>query len=227
MISHKHQFIYVHIPKTAGTSIGSAFGDYQEDDSRLRQDHRLIRNIADTVPPWQSGKYRPAELSRFIYQRFCAVRDGVEVVSQQQYESYFKFAFVRNPWERVYSWYRNVMRDPLHQRELNVSGDLSFDNFVDSQLQQWAMRPQFNWLTDRQGNIAVDFVGRFERLGADFELVCNKIGMEPPELPAMLSTGGHTYADAYSDQARRKIAQFYRFEIEYFDYQFTQGQVLR
>ena len=54
----------------------------------------------------------------------------IAVITKEQYESYFKFTFIRNPWERAYSWYKNVMRDENHKRSHNIISQIPFNEFL-------------------------------------------------------------------------------------------------
>ena len=84
------------------------------------QDHRTIRQIEpeaeavgalDKVRAWLGGAEEPTD---------------PQTVTPRQYQSYFKFTFVRNPWARAFSWYRNVMDDERHQAKHGVPADCSF-----------------------------------------------------------------------------------------------------
>lgn len=220
MISHELKCIYIHIPKTAGTSVESCFGEHKSMDERLKQDHRTLINIKHSVPPWQLGSLSPVKYIKYINQRRKAKRDHVQVLNAQQFETYFKFAFVRNPWDRVFSWYRNVMRDPLHQEELNVKPDLPFNVFMQEHLSQWALRPQTDWLFDENNKIGVDFVGRFENLNEDFQHIASMLKLGDIELPNFLDSGKPEYRDAYDNKTKDVIYQKYKKEIELFNYDF-------
>lgn len=220
MISHKLKCIYVHIPKTAGTSVESCFGEHKSLDKRLRQDHRTLINIKQTIPPWQYGSFRPKRYMQYMNQRYKAKRDGVQVINAQQYDSYFKFSFVRNPWDRVYSWYRNVMRDPLHQKELGIRPDTPFKEFVYQHLSQWALRPQTDWIFDEKNELGVDFVGRFENLNDDFNHIAKILHLGDMELPNFLDSGNPVYRDAYDDKTIDLIYLKYKTEIDLFSYSF-------
>jgi hypothetical protein len=90
-------------------------------------------------------------------------------------DEYFKFGFVRNPWDRVVSLYCRREGQLIGQR-------MSFDAFVDwieyasdTCVHPSRHRYQIDWFRDDKGDIAVDFIGKFENLESDFRYVCRHL----------------------------------------------------
>ncbi len=129
---------------------------------------------------------------------------------------YFKFAFVRHPWDRLVSFYtyaRNVLARTLPQIE-------SFDGLLRAvdRDEPWtrgifALRPQGDFVA------GTDFTGRFERLAADFAQVCARLGIAP-DLGRRNAFAHPPYAQCYDDWSRGFVAERYRRDIEEFDYRF-------
>ncbi len=168
MISHRHRCIFVHIPKNAGQSVEHVFlgleGLTWESRGRL-----LLRPNPDP----KLGPPRLAHLSAWQY-------TSCGHVSPEQFAAYYKFAFVRNPWDRVVSFYKY----------LGYSKWCSFRTFVLRHLvgsewvkRRWFMAPQCEYLIDPDGMTLVDFVGRFERLESDFSKVCEALSIPAVPLP--------------------------------------------
>jgi hypothetical protein len=221
MISHRHKCFFIHIPKTAGTSIAQYFAGADAGHSSA-QDHRSIRNLENALFPATIENFFSLDLARYFYQRYAARLEGLPRHSREQFNSYFKFAFVRNPWARVYSWYKNVMRDNNHKNEHNISDEISLEEFLTSHGNSWALRPQLSWITDRNGTIAIDFIGRFENLSVDFETVCRRLNIDDPQLPETLISNNPSWVDEYDNNSRKLVHERYAAEIEYFDYSFDQ-----
>lgn len=224
MISHRYHCLFIHIPKCAGTSIEKKLGHFTE-QRRGVQDHRTLRDYEPVSPAvflrlLRSGD--PYMTWRRHCRRFVWEAAGLAgPLTRAQFQHYFKFTFVRNPWARVHSWYQNVLRDSHHQRRLGLSADVDFDAFLQRCPDLYETHPQTWWLQDSRGALAMDFIGRFENLKEDFAQVAERIGLEDAELPWLVKGGGgESYTEAYSDEGRARVAQVYAEEIEQFGYRF-------
>jgi len=225
MISHKHKCIFIHIPKCAGTSIESVLGHLDEHSGKGGQDHRSIRMIEQ---PFLNSAVLSSKENMLIalhrlrrkYKKQANPNNNL-IVSNEQYRDYYKFTFVRNPWSRAFSWYKNVMRDELHQKSHGVSNDISFSDFLKLFVGKLALRPQTYWLKDFKGNVPFDYIGRFEKLNEDFMHVCASLGLADVELPHALQGGGDDYQEHYDKKSIQIISEVYKEEISLFGYKFT------
>jgi hypothetical protein len=141
-------------------------------------------------------------------------------VNRDQFESYLKFAFIRNPYARTHSWYRHVIRDEVLRKKKGVSDDCSFDQFLERHGHDWALRPQVFWLKDLSGKINMDYIGRFENLLQDFETVADKIGLENPELEHTMKSPSTDWQAEYSDFSRSWVEKHQKEDLELLNYTF-------
>lgn len=227
MICNEHRCIFVHIPKVAGQSIEQFFMQRQGLDWEL--DRETLYLHANNDP--RRGTEKLAHLSAAEY-----VACGH--VAAEQFSTYFKFSFVRNPWARILSEY--LYRNYLHHR--------SFKHFVLEKQPKpgWGdkyrhVMPQFDMLYDADGHLLVDYVGRFENLQADFDLVCARLEIHDSKLPHRNSSGKDSRVrkrrirnvllqngeniktslhDFYDAETREAVAEMYRKDIETFGYEF-------
>lgn len=223
MISHQHKCIFIHIPKCAGTSIEKVLGHYDLYDGRRKQDHRSLRMIE-----------KPLSISSFtsadnLYEYLRSLNNIIKshpnpknklTVSKEQYKSYYKFSIVRNPWDRVYSWYKNVLRDQKHMEVLNLPSNVSFKDFLLGNLGKDKLRPQTYWLKNYKGNVEMDFIGKFENLALDFSNIAEVLNLGSQNLPHELKSSSSVYTDFYNDELKDIVWKFYKEEIKLFDYEF-------
>ena len=154
----------------------------------------------------------------------------------------FSFAFVRNPWDRLVSCYRDKIRGEvegytyftirpgvancLARFDAFIPG-MSFADFVVAVASirdedaDGHFRSQHTFVTDEEGKIGVDFIGRFERLAEDFRFVQERIGLPRNELPWLQKArAAASYTDFYSNETRQIAGQRFRQDIEMFGYEF-------
>lgn len=220
MISHEFKCIFIHIPKTAGTSIEKKLGLFPEHGSkRGLQDHRTIAEIEPLTIKQTLSRACPGNAEWLWPNIKNRIRCGNEI-APKQFNAYYKFTVVRNPWGRAFSWYRNVMRDPHHKKTLQLPSNCTFKEFVTRHLTGPIMRPQTSWLKDTSGNLAMDFIGRFENLENDFSVICQRLGFDNSDLPKVMMGDGSDYTKYYDEQSAEIIAKRYAEEIALFSYRF-------
>tara|TARA_Y100001934_G_C12005935_1_gene609892 strand:+ start:173 stop:712 length:540 start_codon:yes stop_codon:yes gene_type:complete len=131
----------------------------------------------------------------------------------ERYPEYFSFSFVRNPWDRLLSFY------------IKCGG--STDSVVD--FKKWLSMYPYNtrhsmsmsdFILNRSNQPIVDFIGRYERLDDDFGSVCDKLGISPSKLPCLNSTEHPNYVDYYDEEARHLVGCVCSRDIEVFNYEF-------
>ena len=231
MISKKHKCVFLHVPKTAGQSVERVF---------LRLNGLTWENRAPLLLKKNVGiEGAPERLSHLTAPQYV----DLGFMQQDEFDSFYKFAFVRNPWDRVYSMYKYLNYKPF----------MSFDQFVE-RLPIWQRKnPMFfgnqvDYVSIKGKNIA-NRLGRFETLQDDFNLVCQDLGLPLTELPhinkvqqpkrkklikevlqqpmlllyAMSKTSepmAKNYMAAYSESSKSFVRAFYKADIETFNYTF-------
>jgi len=137
------------------------------------------------------------------------------------WEDRFKFSFVRNPWERVASWYvyfKSLSILPLKPFKYYVLSDNFFmENKHSPEFVYIDPFTQKHYLATPSGEILVDFIGRFENIEEDFIRLCESLDFTPPTLPKLNSVGGD-YRKMYTDEMVERVAQRCKWDIDTFGY---------
>jgi len=222
MISHKYKCIFIHIPKCAGTSIESALGHLDGHVGRGGQDHRSLRMIEPLSFKCLLSKGNRKELlNRLRYKKKVILNKNNKItVNKSEYEEYFKFTVVRNPWARAYSWYQNVMRDEQHRKTHNIVGDMSLNTFLKKFAGKGMLKPQVDYLKDFSGNINMDYIIYFENLEEGFNEVVKRMGLSDITLPHKIKGSTANYEKAYDKDSIKLIEDIYKEEIKLFNYSF-------
>lgn len=187
--------LFVHIPKSAGISVGySLYG-------RKTGDHRTIADY-----------------------KLCLTRS--------EFASFFKFTFVRNPWDRLFSAYSHMKRGGRNQHDFDwsqkyLSGYNSFDDFVSDWVNEdnvrlgLHFRPQYEFLCSKGSTPEVDRICRFENIAKDYEDVRRKLGVGT-ELATHNATSSEKkdYRSYYNRKTIAIVESVYRQDIETFGYNF-------
>ncbi len=159
------------------------------------------------------------------------------IYEQEAFDTYFKFTFVRNPWDRLFSAYRFLLKGGMYERDRiwaqdNIARFNDFDDFVLNWVrperldEHVVFKPQHSFLTvPWRSGVRVDFVGYYENIDDDFESIRQTLGLPDNRRLARENLTGpgiqsSAYLKAYSDAARARVADVYRRDIELFGYSY-------
>ncbi|HTA46988.1 MAG TPA: sulfotransferase family 2 domain-containing protein [Bryobacteraceae bacterium] len=206
MISHKLRCIFVHVPKTGGTSIEDVIWPAE------RTEEDLWMGFVSA----HGNKYQTGGLQHLL------ARQIRQEVGDEIFGDYFKFAIVRNPWDRSVSQFCYTrIRTDLHEL-IGMTAETSFSEYLalieGHEHVQW--QPQFDFLYDADGSILVDFVGRFERLEQDARSIFSRLSLETGTLPHANASDRRPYREYFDASCKRRIERLYGQDIEAFGYEF-------
>lgn len=134
-------------------------------------------------------------------------------VGEKVWNEYYKFSFIRNPWEKLVSSYH-------YNHEKWVPKNTSFENYV----KLWNTGSQITRHPPQNSpylNEDIDFIGRFEKLEEDFQLICKKRGILNTGLPHMNKTSHRHYSEYYTEEMIEIVAKKFSEDIERFEYKFV------
>jgi hypothetical protein len=171
-------------------------------------------------------------------------------ISEELYDSYFTFTFVRNPWGRMVSVYKHF----------NYHRIMSFEDFLKVEFPKlrehryYFIKPQVEYIFNKDDKQLVNFIGRFENFQSDFEYIKDKLAHEVSNLEVVNASVksysvynrwnlkylyktlkakpylthtlklhndiGGSYQTMYTAEAKAIVDEFYKADIEKFDYTF-------
>lgn len=207
LISNDHRFIFVHIPKTAGLSITDALQPYAENNPRKGW-RRLLSHLPVPEDPHKAA-FRVHVSARWARLKLPAA----------VFDSYCKFAVVRNPYDRAVSYFHFLTQKTDHHRHHKVR-DLTFPQYLDHVAEQRRNDTQFDCVADKDGRLLIDKVLRIETLDADFAALCADLGLSGVRpLPQHNTSKRGDYLEYFGDEGvRRKVAELFAVDFEAFGY---------
>lgn len=202
MISHDFKTIFVHIPKTGGTSVESMFG------------------LVETIP--HKKRFREMEVKGKHW--------GIEEMIEEYplyLNSYYKWTIVRNPWERDLSLY-NMMKGQIKYRHLSFKQFLKeviqyhlelehpdFKNLV--------FRNQIEYIT-KDNHVAVNDIIRYENINQGWERVCNKINKPFEKLRHLRKATKLTIDQYYDQESIDLVAKMRAEDIKFLNYDYSEAK---
>lgn len=219
-ISHRYRIIFIHIQKAGGSSIQRLFEQL---------DPELVTNIA--IDP---AKQRP---------KHCFARDIAEVIDDEMFRAYTSFSVVRNPFDRLVSWYwmlklrsfeeenpdiietagdkvNFALIDELNRHASDFEGFVKLPESHPGGLFQRFFFNQLDFLTDTNGEVMVNQVLRFENLAADFAQFAAQQGFSA-DLPHSNKTPrAADYRQYYNDTSQQLITARFQRDLDHFSYHF-------
>lgn len=158
---------------------------------------------------------------------------------REEYDDYFKFTVVRNPWDRVVSAYFYLKNGGINaedrrwaKRHLLRYPD--FETFVKRWINRrnvrtWIhFRPQFKYACTPKSRPALDFIAYFENIDKDFEIICDRLGRDASLIHFNKTRGKRKdYREYYTPETRRIVSEAYPEDIEYFGYDFDNAGLPR
>ena len=205
IISHRHRFIFVAVPKTGTHSIREALrphlGEGDEEQARLFVEKKFKEPVLASLG---HGHISLAQLR--------------SQMDRWLFDSYFKFGFVRNPFARFVSYCAFVTsktaafeRDPKAvMREVIAAPPRGHIIF----------QPQHQFLADATGALLTDFVGRVESIQADFDSLCDRLGIPSAVLGHKNSSQHGDYRSYYDQELVDGVGQLFARDLELFGYDF-------
>jgi hypothetical protein len=220
-IFKEHKCIHVHIPKTAGTTINAALGIID----LFGTDKPIVNEYNTDI------MYGFTEKLEFDHMTASQL---MQFIPEKVWFPFFKFAFVRNPYDRLLSQYCYASKH-MDYRMMSEEYFESFPTFIQSlaryydeyekdcsQMQMSHYIPQWKFVTDSDGKLLVDYIGKFESFNAHFKFVLDTCKITPhfdPFTTKLQASEHRVWTDHYDNDTKRTVYNLYKGDFKMFDYE--------
>jgi len=208
MISDSKNFIFIHIPKCAGSSIQEYLLSYV--------DYGFIEHNKKGLIKFTDNKYHLKKHSTALATR--------RAIGTKLWKSYFKFSCVRNPYARFISCYFWALKDryKLTNEEYERIDKKNIDiNYAKVIIEMGFCRSQRRWL-QTNGKVNMDYIMRVESLQSDWNNVCKAIGIPRTTIPALNTNKYDIGADYYWDKKLYNlVTDKYKCDLDEFGYKYN------
>ena len=204
IISHKHKFIFFAIPKTGTHSVRQALREHFGPDD------------IEQVGLFVQKRFSFPELKDFS-SGHVSVKQIQPIIGDAVFNEYFKFAFVRNPFDRFVSYCSFMSRDT----GAFAANPKEFMKYILMQLKpldHLLFKPQCEFVVDQDEKLAVNFIGRNESMHNSYDEICSKIGIPSATLGLVNSSLHRPYMEYYDSETLELVTNQYKKDFDLFGY---------
>jgi hypothetical protein len=211
MISYIHKCIFIHIPRTGGTSIENLIWPTGPAGKRTERD--LWMGFVDKY----HNKHQTGGLQHLFATHILSE------VGDATFTRYFKFSIVRNPWDKAVSQFAYMVKRKDLRNFIGMKQDDCFKRYLEliSRKRHVQWEQQVRFLRDAEGAWLVDYVGRYEVFSQSVDHILKSLGLETCTIPHEKRSERGSYQDYYNDESREIVAQLYKEDIEAFGYSYA------
>ena len=203
-LSHEHKFFFIHVEKTGGSSVNTVLMN----SGHLNKDVDILKKTG--IINFKQPQFRGTE----YYGGDRGAQECIGLFGDDIWDEYFTFAFVRNPWDRMYSWYRYLINDGAMTADISLKTWLLNYNFK-------GRMKQTTYFLDKDGKNRMKFLGRYENLQADFDKICNTLNFPTQKLPHInKSPNKLPYYEFYNIETKSVVSKIFAEEIKLLEYEY-------
>jgi hypothetical protein len=206
IISHQHRFIFAAIPKTGTHAVRQALREHMSPED------------LEQVGLFVQKRFPFAELAQIAHGHLT-LQQVRPFIGEETFSGYFKFAFVRNPFDRFVSYCAFMARkNGAFGRD--PQGVMRHLLFKVRPMHHVLFQPQHGFITGATGELLTDQVGRVEDMQTSYDAICARIGIPSRALTQVNSSRRGSYRDYYDQPLIDGVHELYRRDFELFGYNF-------
>ena len=205
IISGLHKFIFVAIPKPGTHAVRQALRVH------------LGPQDQEQVGLFVQRKFSIPALAQ-IGHGHISLEQLRPHLKPEAWNSFFKFAFVRNPFDRFVSYCAFVTREgDAFQRDPKA---VMREVLANPPSEHILFHPQHSFISDASGQVLADYVGRVEEMQKSYDEISARIGIPTAPLEKVNASNRQNYREYFDQTLIEGVAKLYARDLELFGYEF-------
>jgi hypothetical protein len=216
-INHDLKAVFIHVHKTGGTYISYMLHKYYgfKNYYLRRPDHdNFCFNKKKTT---KYINYENRVHGVYVYYKTSPELNKKMGMTPQKWDSYYKFCFIRNPYDKIVSAWNHINRYKIpFKNYLNLQHTCNDVEYMHM------FMPQVRNIINQKGFIDINFIGKFENLEEDFQTILKNIGIKNiihDQKKEMNKREHDLYHEYYDQETLDRINSLLKEDFDKLDYE--------
>jgi hypothetical protein len=203
----------------AGSSISKTLRPYESREVKIKRALFAKPLGYLLVKLGRMNKNKELSLNFLNYKRLKVHATAEEIrgkIGAVTFNGLFKFAFVRNPWDWQVSLYHYMLQNPNHHQHHQIKKLPNFNAYIHWRIKQ-PPKLQKDFITDRDGNIIIDYIGKLETIHQDIDYLADRLNIRI-NLPHINKSQRKSFEDYYTSETFNLVYEYFYDDIQLFGY---------